>query len=276
MLEEGVEDGEDLDIAVVVDGGLAVGLEVEGVDHVDVAQVRGGGLVGDVDGVLEGEVPDGEGFKLGVAGLDAAAVLLVELGEAGGHLAAARAGGGDENEGARGLDVIVAAEPVLGDDMLDVGGIALNGIVVVGADALGVEPLLEGDGGGLGGPAGQDHGADVEPDAAEGVDEAEGVLVVGDAQVAADLAGLDIVGVDRDEDFLVGLHLQEHLDLAVRLEPGEHAARVKIVEQLAAQLQVELAAELVDAAHNTLRLHLRILLVVKTDFHIVPPKDGVP
>ena len=32
--------------------------------HVHVVQVRGGGLVGQVDGVLQGDVPDGEGLEL--------------------------------------------------------------------------------------------------------------------------------------------------------------------------------------------------------------------
>ena len=83
FLEYGVEHGKDFNVAVVVDGGLAVGFQVEGVDHVDVVEVGGGGLVGEVDGVLEREVPDGEGLELCVSGLDAALVLVVELREAG-------------------------------------------------------------------------------------------------------------------------------------------------------------------------------------------------
>ena len=52
LLEDGVENGEDLDIAVIIDGRLAVGLQVEGVYHVDVVQVRRGGFIGQVNGVL--------------------------------------------------------------------------------------------------------------------------------------------------------------------------------------------------------------------------------
>ena len=99
VFEEGVEDGEYLDVAVVVDGCLAVGFEMEGVDHVDVVEVGGGGLVGDVDGVLQRQVPHGEGLELGVACADASLVLVVELREAGGHLAAAGSGSGDDDEG---------------------------------------------------------------------------------------------------------------------------------------------------------------------------------
>ena len=48
-------------------GDLAVGFEVEGVDQVEIADVGRGRLVGDIDGVLEGQVPDREGLELGVA-----------------------------------------------------------------------------------------------------------------------------------------------------------------------------------------------------------------
>ncbi len=92
-LEHRVDHREDLDVAVVVDGGDAVGLQMEGVDHVHVVQVGGSGLVGKVDRVLEGQVPDGEGLKLGITGFDAPLVLVVELGQADRHFAAAGAGG---------------------------------------------------------------------------------------------------------------------------------------------------------------------------------------
>ena len=68
-LEHGLQHREDLHITVVVDGGHAIGLQMEGVDHVHVVQIGGGRLVGEVDRVVQGQVPDGEGLKLGIAGL---------------------------------------------------------------------------------------------------------------------------------------------------------------------------------------------------------------
>ena len=52
-LEESVEHGEDLDVAVVVDGNLVVCLKMEGVDHVNIVEVGSGCLVGDVHGMLK-------------------------------------------------------------------------------------------------------------------------------------------------------------------------------------------------------------------------------
>ena len=52
-LEKSVEHGEDLDVAVVVDGNLVVCLKMEGVDHVNIVEVGSGCLVGDVHGMLK-------------------------------------------------------------------------------------------------------------------------------------------------------------------------------------------------------------------------------
>ena len=76
---------------------------------------------------------------------------------------------------------------------------------------------------------------------------------------------------DDDDNFRNINQLRQHSQFAVGLETREHAARMVIVEQLAAQLQVQLAAELVDPLDNPLRLDLRILIVIKTDFHLPPP-----
>ena len=66
--------------------------------------------------MFEGQVPDGESLKLGVSGFDAALVLVIELGEAGGHLAAARAGRGDHDEAACSLYIVVLTEALVRDD----------------------------------------------------------------------------------------------------------------------------------------------------------------
>ena len=121
LLDDPLEDREDLDVPVVVDGDLAVGLEVEGIDQVEVADVGRGRLVGDVDRVLERQVPDGEGLELGVARGEAAPVFVVELGQAGGQLAAARARPGDDDERVLGLDVVVGPVALVADDDVDVG-----------------------------------------------------------------------------------------------------------------------------------------------------------
>ena len=243
-----------------------MGSQVEGVDHVDVVEVGGGGLVGDVDRVVQRQVPDREGLELRVARGDAPLVVVVDLGQAGGHLAAARAGGGDDHQVPPGLDVLVAPVALGRDDAGDVTGVAGDGEVTVDGDAQRLELALEV----LGlavviSPLGHDDAAHVETVAAEGVDVTQQVVLVGDAQVRADLVAGEVLGVDRHDDLdLVG-QLGEHDDLVVRGEARQHARGVHVVNELAAELQIELAAELGAALRDVAGLHPQVLVAVESD-----------
>ena len=118
-----------------------------------------------------------------------------------------------------------------------------------------------------------DDRADVQPDAGECVDQSDRVRIVGDAEVGTHLVLRDRHGGNDDHDLRLILDLHQHADLAVRREAGQHARRVKIVKQLAAELEIELAAERVNPLADMCRLHLQIFVVVKTDLeHPVPRK----
>ena len=114
---------------------------MEGVDHVHIVQVRRGGLIGQVHRMLQGQVPDGEGLKLGVAGGDAPLVVVVQLAETGGHFAAAGAGGRHHHQGTAGLDIVVFAQALVADDVGHIGRVAGDGIVAVAPDAQGRQAL---------------------------------------------------------------------------------------------------------------------------------------
>ena len=237
------------------------------VDDVAVVQVCGRGLVRHVHGVLQGQVPHGERLELGVAGVDAALMLVVQLREAHGELAGAGAGGRDDNEGLRGLDVLVLSEAVAGHDEVHVRGVARDGVVAVHRDAHLLKARLVGLGLRLPREARDHHAADGEAHAAEHVHQAQDVVAVADADVAAALALLDVVRVQGEHDLRIVCQLPEHARLRVWLEAREDTARVVVVEQLAAELQVELAAELRDALADARRLRVDVLLVVKARLH---------
>ena len=137
----------------------------------------------------------------------------------------------------------------------------------VAGDPQVLETAAEGVGGALAGVLGEHDRAHEEAVGAEDVGQAQDVLVVGDAQVAAGAALLDVAGVDGDDDLHVIRQALEHAELGVRLEPGQHAARVVVVEQLAPELQVQLAAELGDALLDVLGLQADVLLVVESLAH---------
>ena len=267
QLEHRVHHREDLDVAVVVHGGHAVGFQMEGVDHVHIVQVGGSSLVGQIDRVLQGNVPDGEGLELGVTGLDAPLIFMVQLGQADGHLSAAGAGRSDDHQRALGLNVLVAAVALIADDAGYIVGVAGNLVVAEGADAQTAQPLFKGFHLGGGGVLGHAHTAHIQPHLLESVDETQHVQIVGDAVVAAHLAADDVLGADDDDDLGLLLELQKHLQLGVRLKAGQHAGGVVIVEQLAAEFQIQLIVKLLDALADMLRLHRKISVVVKSYFH---------
>ena len=238
---------------------------MEGVNHVHIVQIGGGGFVGKVYRVLEGQVPNGEGLKLGITGVDAPLMVMIELGKAGGHFAAAGAGGCDHDEGVAGFNVVIFPQPLVADDVGHVGGIARNGIVPVAADAQIFQPVKERVRRGLPAVPGQHHAAYIQPHIPENVNEPENVLIIGDPQIAPHFVLLDIPGIDGNDDLHIILELLEHSDLAVRRKARQHPRGVVIIEQLAAEFQIQLAAELVDPLFDLLRLGGEVFLIVEAD-----------
>ena len=200
--------------------------------------------------------------------MHAALVLVIELGEAGGELARAGAGGRHHDERAGGLDVVVLAEALVGDDVVDVGGVAVDEVVAPHGHAHPLETALERLGVRLPGEVRDADAADHEAARAERVHEAQRILLVGDADVGAALGVLDVVRVDDDDRLDLVAQALEHADLGVGLKARQHAARVIVVKELAAELEVELAAELPDALADLLRLEGDVLVVVKSDAHL--------
>ena len=163
---------------------------------------------------------------------------MVKLADAGSHLSGTRARGGDDDELTGGLDVIVFAQALIGDDVVDIEGVVGNGVVVIGADALFLKDLLEGLRTFLIGETGEADRADIEACFAEGINKAEDVLIIGDAEVFPHLRFLDGLRVDDDDDLRFLLHLQKKLKLRVRPKARENPACVIVVEKLASEFKV--------------------------------------
>ena len=244
---------------------------MEGVDDIGIVEVRRGRLVGDVDRMREGKVPDREGLELGIAGGRAMLVLVIELRQAGGKLARARTGGSDHDERSGGLDKLILAVAIVGHDQIDIVRIPLDGIVQLGGNTERVQAVAEHIGSRLAGVLGDDHSRDSKAVAAEQVNQAQHILVIGNAEVTTSLVFLDVVCVDRDDNLDIVGDALEHAELAVRFKTRQHAARMIVIEQLTAKLQIELATKLRDALLNVSSLQLDILRVVETLAHIWLP-----
>ena len=236
---------------------------MERVDHVDVRQIHRGGFVGEVDGVGQGKVPDREGLEFRIAGFDAALAVVIELGQAGRKLAASRAGGRDDDELTGGFDVVVLSVSLVADDQANVGRVAFDRIMPENLDAEIGEAVDERVGGRLTGIVRDHDAADVKTALAERVHKPQSVHVIGDAEVGAHFVLFDGDRGYDDDDLRLVRQLEQHVDLAVGLEAGEDAGGVVIVEELAAEFQIQFVPELGQAFADALGLQGEVLLIVK-------------
>ena len=203
---------------------------MERVYHVDVVQVGRGRLVGYVHRMFEGKVPDRESLELGISRLDAPLVLLIELAKAHCHLAAARPRSRHDNQGLRGLDIVIPSETVLRVDEGNIVRVTFDGVVAISPDAHALQLVAEGDGAALSVVVGYHHGIDLHPPSDELVAQAYHVHVIGDPQVLAHLVLLYVYGADYNDNLSPVPEPFEHTQLAVGLESRQYTACVEIIE----------------------------------------------
>ncbi len=171
-------------------------------------------------------------------------MLVVQLAQAGGQLAAAGTGGSDHYQLPGGFNVFISAEALGADDVGSIRGITGDGIVPVDPDADALQTGLEGLDLRLLVESGQHHRADVQTQLPENINQADHIPVVGDAQIATNLVLLNVGGVDGNDHLHLILHLQQHSQLGVGLEAGQNTGGVVVIIQLAAEFQIQLATEL--------------------------------
>ena len=111
------------------------------------------------------------------------------------------------------------------------------------------------------------YGADQKAATLELVTQSQHVVVIGYAEVGTHFVFLDVAGANGDDHLGIVAQLHEHLELAVGFKTRQHATGMKIVEELASELQIKLVAELGDALLDVFGLNFEILLVVETVFH---------
>ena len=107
------------------------------------------------------------------------------------------------------------------------------------------------------------HPEDADAPVAQVVDELEGVGIVGDAEIRADLLSLDVAREDAEQQIHLVLEVLKEPELDVGVVAGQHAGRVVIEEELPAELEVEAVVGLPDPLQDLRRLLLDVLLVVE-------------
>ena len=239
---------------------------MERIYHIDVVKVGRSRLVGEIDRVIKRKIPDREGLEFRISCTYSALVFMVKLRKAGSHLSASGTRSRDNDKRTCGFDIFVLAEALVADDPVNVGGVSRYRVMVVHLDAEIFKPLAESVRRRLCAVSRHNNAADKQSYSPESVNKPEHVQIVGYTEISSDFVLLDIRSVDHNNDLSLILELHEHLDLAVGSEAGQNSRRMVVVKKLAAELKIELAAELSYSFLDMLRLHLNIFFIVKSDF----------
>ena len=250
LFEHDLQHRENLHIPVIVDRGDPVGLQMEGIDHVDIVQIRRGSLVGQIDRVLERQIPDREGLEFRIASPDPPFVFMINLGEAGSHFSAARSRRGDDHQRPGGLDIIIFTIPLIADNQGGIAGIPRDHIMQIDPDAQLFQIFTEGIGIFLPAVLRDADTADIQAAAAELIHQTQHIRIVGDPQIPPHLVLVDVHGTDNDDDLRLVGQLHQHPQLAVRLKTGKNAGCMIIIKKLSSELQIKLVSEMTDPLAN--------------------------
>ena len=243
-LENGIEHRKNLDVAIIIDRHLAIGLEMVRVNHVHIIEISRRSLIRQVQRMLERQIPDRERLELRIAGLDTPFVLLIELGQTHSHLSAARSRSRNRHERPGGRNVVIPSETVLRVDQGHIVRIALDGVVVIGLDTAPLQLDAVVVRAGLTIVVSDDHGADQEAMPLELIMKPQHIHVIRDAQVIADLVPLNVQCAYDNDDFRAVGQLPEHAHLGIRPETRQNPACMIVIEKFTSEFEVKFVSEL--------------------------------
>ena len=205
-----MQDRKDLDIPVVIDGRLPVGLQMERIDHIDIIQIRRSRLVGQVDRMLERDIPDRKRLKFRVARLDPSLVFVIKLGQTGRHLPASGARRRNNDQRPLCFHIIVPSEAVIAYNQRNIRRIAFDQIVPVDLDALLLHPLCKDIRRSLPVIVRQNDAPYIEAPFLKLKHQALYIRVVGNPQISSDLIFFDIRSINNDQNLNLIRQLHKH------------------------------------------------------------------
>ena len=266
LIEQDFEERKDFGVAVIAHGLDAVGGEMEGVDQADIIEVCCCRFVSEIHRMIDGQVPDREGLELGVARLDAALVIVIDLRQTRRKLSRPRPRRRHDDKVTSCLDVLVSSKTVLRDNGSRIGRIALDCAVATNFQPEPLQAVLERPRSGVGFiQLGQNNIVDEETSFAENIDEPQGIILVRNSEIRTDLLAFQILSVDDHDDLDVVDEGLEHRYFIVGREAWQDAGGMHVIEEFATHLQVELAADLLASGINLLRLERDVSFAIETN-----------
>ena len=101
------------------------------------------------------------------------------------------------------------------------------------------------------------------------IDKTKNVHVIGDSEIRADLIFFNITGIDCYDNLGLIFKLGEHYNLTVRLETRKYAGGMEVIKELAAEFEIQLAAELGNSLRDFFGLHFYVSVIIEAcNFHL--------
>jgi len=257
------EHGKDLHVTVVVDGLYVVGLQVKGINHIEILDIGRGGFVGYIYRVIDRQVPYGKGLKFSVSRVNPPLVFMIDLREARGHFSAARARPGDDYQRFFSLNKIIGPVSFITDNQIDLCRIAFCKLMSKDLYISALQFVLEELCGWLAVVSCNDNPQDVDPPSSKVIYEFEGLCIIGDAEICSNLFSFNIPRVYAKEYISLILQFLEEPHLDIRIIPGQYPCGMKVKQELSAEFEVEFIIEFCGTFKYLRCLFLYILLIIK-------------
>ena len=223
----------DLHVTVIVYSRLAVRLQMEGVDHVHILQIRRSGFVGYVERMFERQVPYRKSLELRISGFVSANLLVVQLRETHRHLTASGSRGCDNHQRLRRLNILIATKTLFARNQIHIVRITINDIVVIDADAFTLQTLTVRVRRTLSRVVGNNDRRHHKPTAHKLFAQTKHILIIGNTQILTHLIALNIIGRNDDNNLQRIAQLGQHTQFAVGHKTRQHTTCMHIVKQLA-------------------------------------------
>ena len=210
------------------------------INHIEIPDVGRRCFVRNVDRMFQWKIPDRECLKLRVPGVDAAAPLMVELRETRCELAAQRPWPRDHNDRLSCLDIFICPVSFIAYDNIDIGRIPLCVAVNAHLDSPTLQFVLEEQRRRLVFIACNDDACDFDPPLTEIINKFQRVAVIRDSKIGTHFLSLDVTRVDAEHHLRFIAQLLQQTDLYIGIEAGKNSGGVIIIDQLAAEFEIQL------------------------------------
>jgi len=173
---------------------------MEGVDHVDIIKVCCGSLVGQVNWMMKGKIPNWEGFIFRVARLDTIDLVVVHIGHTGCQFSRTRSRSGYDNQVSTGFDVVIFPHAFWRNDMIHIRRISFDWIVKIRINSVFLKLVAEGICSWLASVLCDDNRANKNSQFIEFVNQTKNFLVIRNAQVTTCFGMLDIASINSNHN----------------------------------------------------------------------------